>query len=501
MSSRPDVASLKDVAGAAAVSVATVSRYLNGSLILPADTADRIETAIRSLNYRPNPHARRLSLGRADAIGLVVPDIANPFFACLAASAEAAASRIGLGVVLCATLNDPARELDYVDRLSRNHVDGLIFVTNHCDDGSLAERINAVGRVVILDEDVPGSQAPKVFLDNEAGGRLAARHLVEAGHRRVAFVGAGRGMLSTTERLAGFRQTLSEAGPDCRVVVEACDAYTADHGRAAAHNLLRSGSGATAVFASSDEIAIGLLEVLRGNGVRVPEDLSVIGFDDVGPLNLFGPPLTAVRQPVAEFGRRGVELLARINQQEELRIRNRTPAGRAHGAGLGGPAFTETHVKEEGEGISMTRRISRRTMMAAAALLGSAAFFGGAEAQDKPTFALVQINQQALFFNQMNEGAQKAADAAGAELVIFNANDDPAAQNDAIETYIQQKVDGIIVVAIDVNGVMPAVEAAVRGRHPGRCRRRDPAGGPAEGADRRRQRGGRQDDGRVLPQE
>ena len=137
-------------------------------------------------------------------------------------------------------------------------------------------------------------------------------------NRRVAFVGGGRGMLSTTERLAGFRQTLSEAGPDCRVVVEACDAYTADHGRAAAHNLLRSGSGATAVFASSDEIAIGLLEVLRGNGVRVPEDLSVIGFDDVGPLNLFGPPLTAVRQPVAEFGRRGVELLARINQQEEF---------------------------------------------------------------------------------------------------------------------------------------------------------------------------------------
>ena len=99
-------------------------------------------------------------------------------------------------------------------------------------------------------------------------------------------------------------------------------------------------------------------------------------------------------------------------------------------------------------------------MMAAAALLGSAAFFGGAEAQDKPTFALVQINQQALFFNQMNEGAQKAADEAGAELVIFNANDDPAAQNNAIETYIQQKVDGIVVVAIDVNGVMPAVEAA-----------------------------------------
>ena len=255
---------------AAAVSVATVSRYLNGSLVLPAGTADRIETAIRSLNYRPNPHARRLEPRPRGRDRARRPRYRQPVLRLPRRVGGSGGQPHRTGRLLCATLNDPARELDYVDRLSRNHVDGLIFVTNHCDDGSLAERINAVGRVVILDEDVPGSQAPKVFLDNETGGRLAARHLVEAGHRRVAFVGAGRGMLSTTERLAGFRQTLSEAGPDCRVVVEACDAYTADHGRAAAHNLLRSGSGATAVFASSDEIAIGLVEVLRGNGVRVP---------------------------------------------------------------------------------------------------------------------------------------------------------------------------------------------------------------------------------------
>ena len=114
----------------------------------------------------------------------------------------------------------------------------------------------------------------------------------------------------------------------------------------------------------------------------------------------------------------------------------------------------------------------------------------GAMAQDAKTFALVQINQQALFFNQMNEGAQAAADAAGAELLIFNANNDPAAQNSAIETYITEGVDGIIVVAIDVNGIMPAVHPGRRGRHPGRRRRRDPPRGPAEGADRRRQRQG-----------
>jgi LacI family transcriptional regulator len=315
MKKKRTLASLKDVAEAARVSVTTVSRYLNGSLTLPERTRRRVETAIGELNYKPNPHARRLSLGRADTIGLVVPDIGNPFFAKLVASVEAAADRIGLGVVLCATLNQPDREIDYVERLRRNHVDGLIFVTNHTDDGSLAERINAAGRVVILDEDVKGTEVPKVFADNEMGGYLAGRHLAEFGHRRVAFVGGLRGMLSAEARVAGLRRALSEAGPDFKVVATENGEYTAEFGRTAARNLLQRQSHPTAVFASSDEVAIGILEVFRSSGLRVPEDISVVGFDDVGPLHLFGPPLTAVRQPVDAIGRRGVELLSDINQQ------------------------------------------------------------------------------------------------------------------------------------------------------------------------------------------
>jgi len=316
MRGKSGLASLRDVAEAARVSVTTVSRYLNGSLTLPEETSARIETAIARLNYRPNPHARRLSLGRADTIGLVVPDIGNPFFARLVASVEAAADRIGLGVVLCATLNRPDREIDYVDRLRRNHVDGLIFVTNHTDDGSLAERINAAGRVVILDEDVPGTAVPKIFADNESGGYLAGRHLAEFGHRHVAFVGGIRGMLSAEARFGGLKRALSEAGPAFSVVATEHGEYTAEFGRSAARNLLAGESGATAVFASSDEVAIGMLEVFRSSGLSVPEDISVVGFDDVGPLHLFGPPLTAVRQPVEQMGRRGVELLADINQNQ-----------------------------------------------------------------------------------------------------------------------------------------------------------------------------------------
>jgi LacI family transcriptional regulator len=186
---RTGATSLKDVAEAAGVSVATVSRLLNGTLQLPPETRERIETAIRDLQYEPNPHARRLSRGRSDTIGLVVPDIANPFFATLVAAVEQEADKRGLALSLHVTLNRPGREISYVTALARNHVDGLIFVTNHPDDGVLAGLINQTGKVVIVDEDVPNAEVPKLFCDNEEGGYLAGQHLAEHGHRHIVYIG------------------------------------------------------------------------------------------------------------------------------------------------------------------------------------------------------------------------------------------------------------------------------------------------------------------------
>jgi LacI family transcriptional regulator len=144
--------SLQHVAKAAGLSPATVSRYLNGSLVLPKETAARIDAAIAALNYRPNPHARSLSRGKSDTIGLVIPDIANPFFARLAAAVEKYADAAGIALMLCSTLNRPERELDYVERLRRNYVDGLLFTTNHQDEnGALAAAINASANIVVMD--------------------------------------------------------------------------------------------------------------------------------------------------------------------------------------------------------------------------------------------------------------------------------------------------------------------------------------------------------------
>lgn len=303
------VAGLKDVAKAAGVSVTTVSRFLNGSLELPDRTRMAIETAIDSLNYAPNPHARSLSRGRSDTIGLVIPDIATPFFATLVAAVEAEADRRGLGLTLHATLNRRERELSYLQAVRRNQVDGLIFVTNHPDDGSLAAAINASGRVVVLDEDVPGTHAPKLFCDNEQGGYLAGRHLAEAGHRRALFVGGVDAMLSGTRRFAGFQRAMHEIrSQDTRIERYEGD-YSVDFGRQSARRMLDAGLDVTAVFATSDELTIGVLEVLQGAGKRVPQDISLVGFDDVGPLHLFAPAVTAVRQPVTDLGIRALALL------------------------------------------------------------------------------------------------------------------------------------------------------------------------------------------------
>lgn len=307
---------LKDVARVAGVSVTTVSRMLNGSLDLPALTKQRIENAIASLKYQPNPHARRLSRGRSDTIGLVVPDIANPFFATMVAAVEEEANDRGLAVSLYATLNRTGREVAYLKLIEHNHVDGLVFVTNHPDNGDLAALINRTGKVIVVDEDVPLAAVPKLFCDNFQGGHLAGRHLAEFGHRHVLYVGGPDAMISTQRRFNGLREGLRERFGDDISIRRYSGEYTVDCGRDMARRFLDEGMPATAIFASSDEIAIGMIEILRERGIAIPEDLSIIGFDDVSPLHLFAPPLTAIRQPVRTIGRRALSLLLETNWQE-----------------------------------------------------------------------------------------------------------------------------------------------------------------------------------------
>jgi LacI family transcriptional regulator len=338
------MATIRDVAREAGVSPATVSRYLNRNIELPADTAGRIDAASKRLDYRPNLLAKRLSLGSSETIGLVTPEIANPFFAALAAAAEAEARRAGFSILLSSTGGDLEMEAASIDRLAARHVDGLLVLTNRVDDGRLRDLIDGRTDVVVLDEDVPGARVTRIFVENEAGARDATRQLIAAGHRRIAHIGGPERLLSTEERFAGFARAMSEAGLPVEDGLVRFGAYEREFGRDATRAILAH-KRPTAVFTGSDYIAIGVLEELAAHGLSVPGDLSLASFDDMPFADLLSPPITTVRQPIEALGRLGIRtLLAQIRGEEtppiqrlptELVIRKSVgpPPGKAKTAG------------------------------------------------------------------------------------------------------------------------------------------------------------------------
>ncbi len=303
------MATLSDVAEAAGVSPTLVSRYLNHRIELPAATRQRIDDAVARLDYRPNLLAKRLSTGRTEAISLVTPEIANPFFAELAASIEAEAERQGYAVYISSTRGDPAREADAIRRLADQHVDGLIMMTNRPDDGSLAALLRRHNNVVLVDEDVPETNLPRIFVENEKGAYLATVHLIDAGHRDIALIGGPHGLLSVWERRAGFERAMRERGLPLRPEWTLLGDYSRQFGHDSLLKLLDQDVRPTAILACSDYIAVGVLHAARQRGLVVPADMSLVGFDDMPFAELVDPPLTTVRQPIAEMGRLAFERL------------------------------------------------------------------------------------------------------------------------------------------------------------------------------------------------
>lgn len=303
------MATLSDVAAEAGVSPTAVSRYLNNRIELPQATRDRIDAAIAKLDYRPNVLARRLSTGKAEAISLVTPDIANPFFAELAAAVESEAYAHGYAIYISSTSGDLEQEADAIRRMADRHVDGLIMMTNRVDDGRLAALLEGRDNVVLLDEAIEGVTVPRVFVENVEGAYEATRHLIEMGHRDIALIGGPNQLMSVAERLAGYSRAMAEAGLSVRPGWVMLGEYSRSYGRAAAAILLDAPMRPTAILACSDYIAIGVLQAVRARGLVIPADISLVGFDDMAFAELVDPPLTTVRQPLDEMGRLAVQYL------------------------------------------------------------------------------------------------------------------------------------------------------------------------------------------------
>ncbi len=309
---------LKDVARRAGVSVATVSRVLTNSPLVNAETRARVQQAMDALEYRPNRVARRLrgDAGQAGLLGLVVPDIQNPFFAEVARGVEEVAQARGYMVFLGNSDEDEAVERRYLELMRAERVDGIILPASSDNAAAVTELARGGLPVVCVDRRLPRAALDTVIADNVEGAYAAVRHLLAVGHRRIGF-GGGRPQLSTTrERREGYGRALAEAGLAAdEALVRAADSREAG-GREAARALLALPHPPTALFVGNNLMTLGALEAVHGMGLRVPDDVAVVGYDDMPWALAFNPPLTAVRQPGQEGAVR-----ARVRQ----RLRPRTP--------------------------------------------------------------------------------------------------------------------------------------------------------------------------------
>jgi len=303
---------IRDVAAHAGVGVATVSRVLNGRAHVAEPTRLRVEAAIKELEYRPSTVARNLSLGRTLVVGVVVPFLTSPSAVVrLRGAVEAlAASPYDLALIDVETEDRRRRAFDVIGRPDR--ADGLLVISMIPEDEEVAQLGRA--RIPCVLVDGAHSALPHLVVDDVAGGELATRHLIELGHRRIAFIGDKPSDPfrpgSTRDRTAGYERALHTAGIELRHSYIRAGTQSIEQARQTALVLLRLPQRPTAIFAASDLQALGVLEAAAAEGIRVPEELSVVGFDDIEIAPFAG--LTTVRQPLHESGRRGAELLLSV---------------------------------------------------------------------------------------------------------------------------------------------------------------------------------------------
>lgn len=307
----PRAVTLSDVAAAAGVSVSTASNALAGTRPVGAATVERVLAAASALGYRRNEAARSLRTGRRMAIGVVVPDVTNPFFASLVRTVEVFANELDWSVTLCNTLFDDARETAYLRRLAAS-ADGVLLFSTKPDPDVVRPIVEQGVPLVACDERIDVDGVGGVYSDNADGGRQAALHLAGAGGRRFAILEGPDRLPSASERRAGFLRGLAEAGVHERDIAVVHAPYSLDGGRDGIRRILREHPEVDAVFASTDLQAIGALFEAESAGVSVPDHLLIAGFDGIEWTAHTTPSLTTVRQDVAVMAERAFAMLAAL---------------------------------------------------------------------------------------------------------------------------------------------------------------------------------------------
>ncbi|MEV0387015.1 LacI family DNA-binding transcriptional regulator [Nonomuraea sp. NPDC050643] len=313
----PRRVTIRDVAGQAGVSVATVSRVLAGDYPVLAATRNKVMRAVRDLDYVPNAHARALSAARPGAIAIVVNSVAVPYYAYIAQGVEEQAAQEGRLSLICTTGGDTGRELSIVQSLREQRAEAVILVGSVVVDEEYRKRMSeyahalaaAGSRLVLCGRPPLGERVPALVVgfDNTGGAHAVTAHLLSAGHRRILYLGLRPGHTTSDSRVAGYRSALAAHGVPADPALEVEGEFSRDAGYTAMNGRLAAGPpDFTAVFAGNDLIAAGAIQALREHGLRVPEDMSIVGYDDVSPAQDLR--LTTVHLPHDELGRAAVRL-------------------------------------------------------------------------------------------------------------------------------------------------------------------------------------------------
>jgi LacI family repressor for deo operon, udp, cdd, tsx, nupC, and nupG len=301
---RPKAAKIADVAQLAGVSVATVSRTLARPEVVTEETRTRVLAAVRDTGYTPNISARNLRVRKTMVVLVAVPDIANPFFAEVLQGIDDTLSASGYGLIIANLAGPPEKEARYVDLVCAGQADGVLLLCGHVMRSADRDLRDARVPLVAACEYIPGESFPQVTIDNVFAARDAVRHLIALRHTRIAYLTGPKSNILEQERLEGYRQALREAGIAADAGLILPGDFTFATGVEAGRALLACPPKArpTALFAANDEMAIGLIKTLHAAGLRVPKDLSVVGFDGIAYADYCEPTLTTIVQPRRDLG-------------------------------------------------------------------------------------------------------------------------------------------------------------------------------------------------------
>ena len=313
-------ATIRDVAKKSNVSLMTVSRVVNKKGNISKATAAKVSKAIRELNYRPNITARSLAAKKSDFIAIIVPDISNPFFSEMIKGAEDFARENGYNIFLGDTEGRVELEKEYIDAAINRMADGIILVAPRLENSLICE-INDNIPLVIVDRSINKNNIPQVYIDNLKGAISAVEHLINLNHKHIAFLSGPKDVQDSLQREKGYIMALKKHNIPVNPKLMLTGDFSFEGGRDAFEKFFSNYHKPTAIFASNDIMAFGLIQRAHEMNVKVPKDVSIVGFDDISLSSLISPPLTTVRHPMLKMGIKAVELLInKLNNKLDTKI-------------------------------------------------------------------------------------------------------------------------------------------------------------------------------------